>query len=413
MATDEPKFTQTTQNRFLALPPEIREQIYRIILHPSANRVTLPDEYTHYDFRQALTVLLINRQIHHEALKIFRELNCFVRIETPWPEAQTHVATQGHVPMVAVGEKASRFTNHSLCVRIDAPEVPMLSGDEQAFLVLSGDLDKFCQMWFYSNLSHPGLNPQLRLTLWLRDPFANSGEYEARMTEARQKELLFPFGRVKDLRSVLIAGELKPSPAIKDEMARLQAIPTPSAEHCLAEATRLKLEGNTALARNEYAATLEYYRQAWLAMHVVIKGRLRYIHADAFFGRELREAPYTGKLGQAERLILRVQLVANTCAVYLKMKEWEECVFWGMRTINMLREAMGADERQEISPEDEAVLGFPAADQMGKIYYRTAVAQKELDDKAEARRLLRVAAVYLPRDESVRKEIAACALRLG
>lgn len=50
---------------------------------------------------------------------------------------------------------------------------------------------------------------------------------------------------------------------------------------------------------------------------------------------------------------------------------------------------------------------------VGKIYYRTAVAFKELGDKTWARKLLRVAHVYLPRDENVKRELAACALRLG
>ena len=74
---------------------------------------------------------------------------------------------------------------------------------------------------------------------------------------------------------------------------------------------------------------------------------------------------------------------------------------------------MGADDRHNIQPEDEAVLGFPAATEMGKIYYRTALAKKALDEKMEARKLLRVAAIYLPRDEMVKTELAACALRLG
>ena len=125
---------------------------------------------------------------------------------------------------------------------------------------------------------------------------------------------------------------------------------------------------------------------------------------------KFNKEPFKGKNGQAERLVLRVQLVANTTLTYLKLQDWEEAKFWGMRSIRMLREAMGADERHEIPAEDEAVLGFPAADQMGKIYYRTALAYKELGDKSQARKLLRVASVYLPRDESVRKELAACAL---
>ena len=53
------------------------------------------------------------------------------------------------------------------------------------------------------------------------------------------------------------------------------------------------------------------------------------------------------------------------------------------------------------------------ANEMGKIYYRTALAHKAKDDKSEARRLLKVAQVYLPRDQNVAREVAACALRLG
>ena len=115
----------------------------------------------------------------------------------------------------------------------------------------------------------------------------------------------------------------------------------------------------------------------------------------------------------------------------------------------MLREAMGADPDADIPPNDEAVLGFPAADSMGRIYYRTALAYKvskirntgalerlfdivvhwvnaaemanqltlnmqELDEKYEARKLLYVAQVYLGRDnEDVKRELQACTLRLG
>ena len=173
------------------------------------------------------------------------------------------------------------------------------------------------------------------------------------------------------------------------------------------------MEGNAELTAGNFHAALKLYTEAWEAMHVVVKGRQRHIHADAFFGRELKEDPFKGKNGQAERLILRVQLVANTCQAYLKLENWEEACFWGMRSIRMLREAMGADENHDIPAEDEAVLGFPAADQMGKIYYRTAYAFKKLDDISQARKLLRVASIYLPRDESVRKELQACALKLG
>ena len=105
--------------------------------------------------------------------------------------------------------------------------------------------------------------------------------------------------------------------------------------------------------------------------------------------------------------------MANTCLVYLKMGDYPEVTFWGMRSINMIREAMGLPEGREIPPENEAVLGFPAADQMGKIYYRTAVAYKEMGEREQARKLLRVAAIYLPRDESVKKALSGTNLQLG
>jgi hypothetical protein len=402
----------TSISPLLAIPPEIREHIYRLLLHPDANRIYLEDEYTTYSYKAALALFRINRQIYIESRKIFHELNVFARIETPWPEARHHVASEGHVPMIADGSRAANFKGNHLTVRIDAPEVPMEIGDEHMFLILLDDLDKFCDMWFYSNLTHPGLNPQLRLTVKLRDPFTPDYE-EKRIPKPLQRRLLLPFGKVRDLRALAISGDPKPFESIEKELRDIQGKPLDSPEQCLREATRLKQEGNEQLKKGNLAETLELYRQAWLAMHVVVAGRKRHIHADRYFARELREPPYVGKNGQSERLVLRVQLVANTCEVYLRMKNYDDCAFWGMRTISMLREAMGVDDRHDIPPQDEAVLSFPAATEMGKIYYRTGVALRELDKKEDARKLLRVADCYLRNNQNVQAALASVALRLG
>lgn len=232
------------------------------------------------------------------------------------------------------------------------------------------------------------------------------------MTKALQRKLLLPFGEVKYLHETVITGSLKPLSSVEQEMRTVQAIPHDSPEHCLREATKFKFEGNAALKAGDYDTALKRYDDAWLAMHVVIKGRERHIHGDGFFRKELREEPYVGKNGDRERLLLRVQLVANTCQVYLKMKEWEQCHHWGMRSIMMVRQGFGVDGREDISPEDEAIRGFDGADMMGKIYFRTAVACKEMGDESEARKLLRVAKVYLPNDKAVQKEVVATALRI-
>lgn len=79
-----------------------------------------------------------------------------------------------------------------------------------------------------------------------------------------------------------------------------------------------------------------------------------------------------------------------------------------MRTINIMRRG-----QEHLEPEQEAANGWISGPEMGKIYYRTAVAFKEMDDKYEARRLLKVAVLYLPNDARVREMIRECALRLG
>ena len=357
--------TEGKKPQLLTLPPEIREHIYRLIFHPDANRLYEPDEYTDYDYSAGLVLSRINQQIYYESRKVFRDLNVFVRIETPWPEAQDHVAFEGHVPVLVKDERATKFTGHSLSVIIDAPQNVTDETRTKHFVILRDDLEKFAKTWFYANLSHPGLNRYLRLTLQLRDPYTPSWE-EKRMPKALQRQLILPFGMVRDLNEVVLTGDPKPFASIEAELREAMKVPHKSAEHCLREATRLKVEGNDELTKGNYATALRLYTEAWEALHVVVKGRKRHIHADAFYSRELLEDPFKGKNGQSERLILRVQLVANTTQVYLKMEDWEEASFWGMRSINMLREAMGADERHEIPAEDEAVLGFPGCGPDGK-----------------------------------------------
>lgn len=398
--------------QLLNLPPEIREEIYSLILTPNANRLHNPDKYTDYDFHDALVLFKLNKQIYVEARKVWRDLNVFVRIETPFERAQQFVALEGHTPILVKGKRAKLFNDHSMTVRIGAPFSGMYEMESYEFVILLEDLDKFTRTWYYADLSQPELNSYLNLTLALRDPYTPEWE-EKRIPRATQRKLLMPFGMIKNLEALDVTGEPRPFPAIVSELREEQAKPHLSPEHCLRETARLKAEGNAALSEARYEEALQLYTQAWAAMHIVVAGRQRHIHGDAFFGRELHEPPYAGKNGSAERLILRVQLVANTCLAYLKLKDYDEAIFWGTRTINMIREAMGVDENAEIRPEDEAVLGFPAADQMGKIYYRTALAFKERDDKDTARKLLRVAKVYLPRDAVVSRELAACALRIG
>lgn len=114
MAEPEPKAS------LLTIPPELREQIYRLILRPAANRIDYEDEYSSYHYAPAFVLFRLNRQIYLESRKVFRDLNVFIRIQTPWPEAPRHVALEGHCPLIlSPGPKAEAWNSHSLNVAID------------------------------------------------------------------------------------------------------------------------------------------------------------------------------------------------------------------------------------------------------------------------------------------------------
>ena len=383
---------------FLALPAEIRVIIYNKILSSVDSQRDLGNGYRCYKFD--LSLFRVNQQIYHEAREAFRRDKVFVCIETPWEEAQQHVAVRGYVPIIVSGDRANRFTSHHLKVLIDAPEHDVPMRPPQRFIALLEDLPLFCKMWFYSDLGYPGLNKHLRLTLELRDPYPLEFEHRT-LPKSLQSRLVLPFGIVKGLYDVRILGECYESvqKALKEDMA----VPYKPPEQCLEEATKLKDAGNEALAKNRYEDAVRLYEESFLAIHIVVEGRSRSVWADAFFQKELQGGTFDKLHGHVVRLILRVRLVANIVLAYLKLNNYDEAQFWGMRTIKIMREMTA----------DEPLREFPAAKEMGKIYYRTGLACKEKGDTVEARQLLKIAAEYLPNDPIVQKELTTVAPQLG
>lgn len=387
--------------RFLDLPPELRDAVYSEVLNPDSFRRPLTDGYTRYDFD--LSLFYVNRQVYTEARKIFFKNFLFVRVETPWDEAQHHVQTEGHVPVFTSGYLADNFHDHVLSLAIEAPTTTTLDRDSRKFLVLADDLDTFCLMWFYSDLSYAGeLNAHLRMTLKLHNPFAKDTSKE--LPFALQKKLLLPFGKVKKLREINVHGSYseKLYNAMRDEMN----IPQDSAEKCLEDATKLKEAGNEMLRKGHPEKAVNLYIDSFRAIHIVCIGQYRGIWGDAWFDRMLHGGTFDGQHGQIVRLTLRVRLVANIVKAYLDMHNYVDAEYWGNRTIGLIRLASGTGE-------DEPLLNFPAAPELGKIYYRTGVANKMLGKMYEARKLFRVAYEYLPRNEQVRRELASVSPMLG
>lgn len=361
--------------RFLDFPPEIREQIYGEVLSSTNSMCepTDPDEPGSY--RYHLDVLQVNHQVHHEAKKIFQD-NVFVKITTPWPEAIGHIRSEGKVPTVTTGDKASQFRDFHLWVFIDTPATPNPQPRHENFsmLICIEDLEAFTRMWHLSNLNHYGLNRHLRLKLTVQDPHVT----DRKIPKALQYQLLLPFGLVKELHTFSVNGP-KLLDSVQDAMNKERNTPDPAPEECIEKGFALKDLGNQLLKAGSYRDALIKYTDAFKAIHITVSGRMRIIHAEGYYIRELTSGPHKGMRGDYVRMVLRVQLVANFVLVYLKLEQWEEAYYWGKRSIMLFKQGVTGDESDDLSLEGPQTwlshtlpANFPAHDAMGKIFYRVS-----------------------------------------
>jgi len=386
------------RNLLLDLPPELRALILNELLTATSNKWVREDKCVFYKLHPE--ILRVNKLLSIEGREVLRRQNTLVRIETPWPQAEEHVAVDGHVPLLM---SASRLVDRCSIVSMSVQIVMADAEPRSKFLLLVKDLSVFCKFWMFSDLTYPGLNSNLSMTLTLENPRTPEPQVPKALPKSLQTRLLQPFAVIKNLQSLEIRG---PRDADVEAAFRADlAVPNSSPEECLEKCFEYKKKGNEEIKRADPAAALSCYTHAFGAMHIIVNGCYRQIWADSFYDVPLTGGMYDGRDGSVVRLELRIQLVANVTLAYLNLESWHEAKFWGMRSIDMMRDNLGgaADE-----PRDN----FPARDSWAKIYFRTALAHKGLGEMSEARALLRIAQAWLPRDEVVKKEVAACALRL-
>ncbi|KAL8839612.1 MAG: hypothetical protein Q9205_003458 [Flavoplaca limonia] len=391
--------------RFLDLPPEIRDHIYHDLLSCDNARRPPDDDDHPASYHFDLAILRTSKQIYHESKKAFQD-NVFIKITTPWSESIEHISCEGRVPIIAMGPAAEAFASFHLWIWIDAPSVPP-RGTAYSIIICLDDLLAFTRMWRFSNLNHQGLNPHLRLKLILQDPHIPS----RKIPKALQSRLLQPFGSIKDLHSFSVHGA-KVLPSVEEALKKEQATPEPSPEECLEIATALKDAGNRSLNSQDYAAAMQYYIEAFAAIHITVSGRKRYVHAEGYYNlRELATGSYKGQNGNLARIILRVKLVANVIQTHLKMQEWEDARFWGKRSISLFRSSYEPDDGDDLEGDFDkdwtwvqqaAAMGFPAP--MGKIFYRTALASRALGFQKEEWNLVQAAQIYSPHDEIIQAD---------
>lgn len=262
--------------------------------------------------------------------------------------------------------RADNFTTHHSLVQITAPfhqAVP-----EHTVVVLLDDLHLFTQTWYYSALSYPMLNDRLSTTFKLRDPYKTDrkieGERRKEISIALQKRLLLPFEQVKGLHQISV---LNYAPSVRHDLERLMSIPVPSLTQCVESSNSLLEAGDAALAANRPAEALDLFKRAFHAIHILIHGRTRRVLADIFFHDGISTGRYTGQTGMAVRIVLRLKLVARYVLTYLRLEQWAEAAFWGMRSIRILRESMDSEFEDFLS---ELIGG----EDVGLIYVRTGVA---------------------------------------
>lgn len=336
-------------------------------------------------------------------------------IYTDWCHALVnHISSEGLVPIVCTDRGADAFTSHTALVQISAPFHQ--AAPEHTVVVLLDDLHLFTQTWYYSALSYPMLNDRLSTTFVLLDPGHNESVGEVQRKEVSislQNRLLLPFEQVKGLYHMEVLGY---APSVRAELERRMAIPIPTLQQCCESATALMAQGDTALAAENAAAALQMYREAFHAIHILIHGRTRRVLADVFFHEGIEHGQYAGQTGMTVRIILRLKLVSRTVAAYLRLSQWGEAAYWGMRSIRIMRESMDTEFEDFLSE-------FLGGADVGLIYVRTAIAfmkmevaseqwETELADYhdepiAESKILWGLAVRYLKNQnkESVRKEL--------
>jgi hypothetical protein len=278
-----------------------------------------------------------------------------------------HIASEGLVPIVCTDARADRFPSSHALVSITAPfhqAVP-----EHTVVVLLDDLHLFSQTWYYSALSYPMLNDRLSTTFSLQIPYSSI---------SLQRRLLLPFTQIKGLYNKEVTGYAR---EVRLDLEKGMATPIPTLAQCCESSADLMTQGDTMISKDPKAA-LELYIQAFKAIHILIHNRTRRVLADAFFHHPITTGRFTHQTGLSVRIILRLKLVARFVLAHLKLNDPTEAMFWGMRSINIMRESM------DIEFED-FVQDFVGGEDVSMIYIRTGIAawmlerEKEVEEGSE------------------------------
>ena len=358
---------------FLALPPEIREQIYSTLLRSANNRVEAtndpyPDRQKERDedeigptYKFDLRVLRVCHQIYDEAKKIWRK-NVFVKVTTGWEKAIQHVNVEGNVGLVLRDNldpairPARDFQNFHLRALVESPAFHLHTNEMFSLVTCFEDVEAYARIWQFSHLnSGRGLNPHLSLRLDLMNPYDPYGESSA-LPKSLQQRLLLPFGKVKDLLDTTFDFHKSPffpsglvDPAVRSAILAQQTIPAPTPSECLERCNNLLQSGKALFEEGIYDSALSDFMKAFEHIHIFNHGRHREIHCDHYYTQDdilSASTPFKGQNASGVRMCLRLELVLYVVKTYIQSRAWSEAYFWGKRSIRAIRRSM--DETDEI-----------------------------------------------------------------
>jgi len=134
----EPRLT------FLTLPGEIRENIYKQLLITDNNYREREDQDPSTFWTFDVRIYRTSKQIYAEARDVFRRVNTFVKIVTPWESAVENTKKFSLTPVLCRGEVAETFKGCQMTCSVDAPLMPSDKGPH-TFVIDARDTAGFCR----------------------------------------------------------------------------------------------------------------------------------------------------------------------------------------------------------------------------------------------------------------------------
>lgn len=281
--------------RFLDLPFEIRNHVYDILLctHPPANPFPLdridvvapPTKKTSptsclLGGKPGIGILLLNRQIHLEAMDAMLRGNLFVRIIS---KGVNHVATtieflrQFPFRRIRPGERAF---NHVLTHVIEwhAPADKALDGLHDTvlgYLILHRDLDLFCSTIRQKESLHcKQYTRRIQHTVAIHDPFKKTLSPDFLEWESKNQEyLLQPYRNFRGFTHFTLKGNI--SPTLASTLTREIGRPQPgssSIEDTIDKVIKLREVGNSHFQCGNLVPAAEAYRRAKNCIDLLCNG---------------------------------------------------------------------------------------------------------------------------------------------